>query len=153
MNAKLMECVMFWTQTLRLEDWRIAVQEAPPGALEKNDSRAQVDMRPFQREATIVLRSLEKFDAGTEDEIVHELLHLVFAQYALCIGRDEAQQLPMEQGINAVGNALVSLRASGIVVACTEASVDNGRDDQTKDGSSLPALPCAAPAAPRETYS
>lgn len=108
---KILDCVMFWQTTLRLDDWNIAIQQAQPGELEESDCRARVDMRPFQREATIVLRSLTKFDTETEREIVHELLHLVFAQFSLWVGtQEEARQLPMEQGINAVGNALVSVR-------------------------------------------
>lgn len=108
---RLMDCLLYWQERLRLQDWKIFLQQAAPDELEKSQARARVDMRPFQREATIVLRRLDVCDEATESEIVHELLHMVFAQYGLWMGaQDESAHMPMEQAINATGAALVELR-------------------------------------------
>lgn len=113
-NKKLLECIHYWNNALRLNDWDLSLEQAEPGELEAMECRARVDMRPYQREAVVILRDLSKFDEATENELVHEFLHCVLAQYSLMVGKqNEGMQLSLEQAINTLGILLVRLRRDG----------------------------------------
>lgn len=107
----LVRAANYWRNALRLNDWDLSLREAKPGELEAQNENASVCFMAPLRSAEIVLRSLTRFDAELEKDLVHELLHLVFVQLSMFAGQGrDLDRLMMEQGIEAVADRLVVLR-------------------------------------------
>lgn len=108
------ELVEQWKRILGLTDWRITVSTARRirGAaadityywtLRKAHIRVSEDLIRAEREG---------FD-DLEQVVVHELIHIWLAPLFERIQADEALLNVAEQGINAIADALVSLRRTG----------------------------------------
>lgn len=105
----LPEAAVFWIRRLRLRDWDIGFRVAKKG--EFTSQQAEVEYVPAHRRAVVVLSSLGKLTQMLEEDLVHELLHLVFIQgTSLLTGRTEDDQLLNEQGLNVTADLLVGLR-------------------------------------------
>jgi hypothetical protein len=112
MSPELQKVFDFWVSNLRLRDWALSVKR---GIAEKfgndNGTVALVSFSSELREATVFLRRLDKLDQGLEEDLVHELLHLVFIQAShSMIGKPDNDQILLEQALNVTANTLVALR-------------------------------------------
>jgi hypothetical protein len=106
-----MRLVAHWQVALRLHEWQLTLRLAP--AEELKDKAAYVEMMPTFKTATVNLSRLDRVDADLEEDLVHELLHLVFWQLSMMAdGSNPVVEAPFEFGINATTHALVGLRRS-----------------------------------------
>lgn len=113
LSLSLRKLVDFWVTKLRLQDWKLDYAVGGPEQGFNDDKiQALVSFAAEMKEATVYLRRLEKPDKALEEDLVHELLHLVFIQYSVYMRSKEndAEQLMAEQAINITANALVDLR-------------------------------------------
>lgn len=103
----------FWIARLRLRDWAITLKQAKREDM--GGCEATVDISATMKEATIHLKSLTRMDVSLEEDLVHELLHLVFVlMSSLTSKRMTEDELFHEQGLNIAANALVALRRGTI---------------------------------------
>lgn len=121
-SRELSRAVAFWTTALRLGDWKITVRAALKKELVERE--AFVDLNPHFREAKVALRRLTKFDTALEEDLVHELLHVVHWQASHELGKKEEDDIiPFEQSLNALAELLVALRRSSpSKVNCVDAN-------------------------------
>lgn len=109
--AELLRSARYWQDALKLNDWELHFREADNGELEAENSVARCSLNAATRSATISLRSLTKFDRELEEDLVHELIHIVFVQLSMWVScREPIDQVLTEQGINTVADLLVRLR-------------------------------------------
>jgi hypothetical protein len=107
----VMALLTFWQSALRLGEWKLTVHTASEEHL--GNRSAYVDVMPSYKEARIVLRNVGIEDPEIEEDIVHELLHLVFFQQSTHVQEmEQADQLPFEFALNTTAHALVGMRRS-----------------------------------------
>jgi hypothetical protein len=111
----LVRVLVFWQTALRLTDWRITIRAADKK--EMDGRKAFVDLYPNSKEADVALRRVHRLDHDLESDLVHELLHVVYWQPSLVLGRkEEDDTVPFEQGLNVVAELLVRMRRGANLV-------------------------------------
>jgi hypothetical protein len=109
-NDDLQALCTEWQKTLRLQDWDITATFARHYEMQEPYWLGQCSANDTMRSARIKILDPndhhEKLaDQDIEETLVHEQLHLYFPG-----SDDPARDLSLEQGINAVAKALVSLK-------------------------------------------
>lgn len=109
-NQAPLEILEYWKRVLRLQDWEIVLKVKP--FRDMDDCRGETNYHLQKKCAIISLLDPddsdrnEDFPYDLEQTMVHELLHLHFVDDG---HTPEECPLVFEQGINAVGAALVTL--------------------------------------------
>ncbi len=94
-----------WQIRLGLADWDLDVEFIDPSRLPAGDM-GELEYVSELREGTIRVSRAEK---DPESVLVHELLHCWTRQ----IREARKEDLPEEQGLNSIGNALIDLKRNG----------------------------------------
>ena len=104
-----------WQKLLRLQDWRVVVRLVRRYEMDDSDAWGECDWNLSNKRATI--RVLDPQDAkpgsgyDPESVLVHELVHLHIAPFRP--ERDSLAERLMEQAINCLEGALISLKRGG----------------------------------------
>lgn len=108
-RLSLPQLLRYWVDNLRLNEWRITAKLGTDEELE--DNVALVQYCASTKQATIHLQRLDDIDRELEEDLVHELLHLVFLQTTYEISSLARHlQLPFEFALDVTAVALVKLR-------------------------------------------
>lgn len=105
----------WWQRVLRLQDWDIRLRIAREREFEQRGRSAEVHIDVESKRAVVLLLDPQDYpehDLWPQDHersLVHELVHLHVEPFAPD-NRDGLEVTAMEQAINALADALVSLR-------------------------------------------
>lgn len=104
-----------WQQRLRLQDWEVQIVIRRERDFAVANRSGEVDWTLSKKMA--VIRILDQADYGPgimvpqdmENDLVHELLHLLFAPFSGKLDEDSLEYTTMEQAINTLSAAMVEL--------------------------------------------
>jgi hypothetical protein len=115
-GVKLQALCELWQGRLRLQDWSITAKFARYHELDEGN-QGHIEWNIERRAARIAVLAEDEIVPGgipvsTESIIVHELLHVHFR--SVTPAKDSFEYTEFEQAINAVAEALVVGKVSGV---------------------------------------
>lgn len=118
-EERLKELTAEWQKTLRLQDWDIDVSFKRHFEMSQTNILGQAQQTVAVRKCTIDILVPEdswnrQSDYNLEESLVHEMLHIHFAEWNNHFTVNEMMPLSAEAGIDAISKALVALKYKGV---------------------------------------
>jgi len=115
-QEELDQALAYWQKVLQLQDWEVKASVERKKDITLDDVDAMVSWYFTHKKAIVRLLDPidynELFDQDHEYSLVHELLHLHFAGFDTT-AKESLEEKLLEQCINALSTALVSLKRAG----------------------------------------
>lgn len=112
-NERLEEKLAYWQKRLRLSDWIIKIDIARQKEFSASDRIGEIAYNVYTKTAHIKILDPVDYDdwdkQDMERTLVHELVHLHFAEICYHFGKDnEFYNVFEEQAIEGITNAIIS---------------------------------------------
>jgi len=118
-EEELKQLCVEYQEILRLQDWRNKIRIMRGYEFDNEDAEGQVKYTLSRKEALIYIldhvdyESTHAFPQDMEVTLVHELIHLHFAEVSdRCEKAEVDITVPLEQAIHCLAEAIVTLRRS-----------------------------------------